>query len=64
MNEPTGHNLPLLLTREMVAEQLQTSKDSVIRLEKAGRLKRIMVGERSVRYGRSQVLALIQGTEQ
>lgn len=53
-----GVALPLLVTREMVAQHMHISIDSVRRLERAGKLRRRHIGEKAVRYPVEDLLAL------
>ena len=47
-----------LVSRETVAKRFEISIEGVKRLEKAGKLQRVIVGLRSVRYRMDQVLKL------
>ena len=50
-----------LLSREDVAKRFSCSTETVKRLEKRGKLPRIQLGERAVRYRMADVLAIENG---
>lgn len=50
-----------LLSREDVAKRFSCSVETIKRLEKRGKLPRIQLGERAVRYRMADVLAIESG---
>ena len=61
MSEQGISNVGGLLTREEVAKRFSVSIESVKRLEKKGKLPRVQVGERSVRYRVADVILIENG---
>jgi len=53
-----------LLTAKEVMGYLRISKSTLYRLIRDGRLKRIRIGRRAVRYRRQDVLALVEGAQE
>jgi excisionase family DNA binding protein len=61
-SSPATRTLPELLTAQEVADALRVERRTIERWSDSGRLHRVRLGRRTVRYRASEVLALLEAS--